>query len=68
MKIYRLLTGKDDAAFCKKVSKALSEGWELYGEPHYNGGGFLPARCAQAVIKEVTDQPFDPDKKLTDYK
>lgn len=70
MKIYRFLTGKDDVEFCKKISKALSEGWELYGDPQYafNWGGWsLSMRCGQAVTKEVADQPFDPDKPLVDY-
>jgi hypothetical protein len=31
--IYRLLTGKDDRAFCERVSEALAEGWQLYGSP-----------------------------------
>ena len=35
MLIYRFLTGEDDAAFCHRVTKALSEGWELYGPPTY---------------------------------
>jgi hypothetical protein len=30
---YRLLTGKDDRAFCERVSLALAEGWRLYGSP-----------------------------------
>ncbi len=30
---YRLLTGKDDAAFCKRVSDELARGWRLYGSP-----------------------------------
>jgi len=30
---YRLLTGPDDAGFCERVSKALEEGYELYGSP-----------------------------------
>ena len=30
---YRLLTGKDDKAFCVRVSEALEEGWQLHGEP-----------------------------------
>ncbi|WP_430391176.1 DUF1737 domain-containing protein [Dyella sp. 20L07] len=30
---YRLLTGHDDAAFCKRVSEALNLGYELYGSP-----------------------------------
>ena len=31
--IYRLLTGKDDRAFCERVSEALVQGWRLYGSP-----------------------------------
>lgn len=31
--IYRLLTGKDDRAFCERVSEALEQGWRLYGAP-----------------------------------
>lgn len=32
-KIYRLLTGSDDAAFCLRVGDALKEGYVLYGSP-----------------------------------
>lgn len=68
MHVYRLLTGPDDSSFCHKVTKALADGWVLYGEPKYV---FNPSnnemRCAQAVTKEVADQPYDPDKKLVDY-
>ncbi len=31
--VYRLLTGKDDRAFCDRVSEALEQGWRLYGSP-----------------------------------
>lgn len=65
--LYRFLTGGDDAAFCHKVSSALSKGWQLYGEPHYTAD---PAsgtmRCGQAVIKEI-EAAYDPEKKLSDY-
>ncbi|SEG52051.1 protein of unknown function [Bosea lathyri] len=27
--LYRYLTGPDDAAFCHRVSEALSQGWVL---------------------------------------
>jgi hypothetical protein len=30
---YRLLTGPDDEAFCRRVSEALELGYELYGDP-----------------------------------
>jgi hypothetical protein len=31
--VYRLLTGKDDRAFCERVSEALAQGWRLHGSP-----------------------------------
>jgi hypothetical protein len=52
-KIYRFLTGPDDAAFCQKVSDALAEGYELYGNPVMvvsNGERY----CGQAVIMPNT--------------
>ncbi len=70
MKIYRFLTGRDDSEFCHKVTKALSEGWELYGSPQYAFDprpAFSSMKCGQAVVKEVRDQPYDPDRKLTEY-
>ena len=66
MKAYRLLTGDDTSAFCHKVSKALSDGWELYGDPAYAydaANGVM--RCAQAITKEVKG-PYDPNQKLGD--
>ena len=30
---YRVLTGKDDAAFCVRVTEALDLGYALYGSP-----------------------------------
>jgi len=64
MKLYRLLTEDDTAAFCHKVTAALNKGWALYGEPSYafdatNG----VMRCAQAVTKEVAGD-YSPDLKL----
>jgi len=48
---YRLLTGTDDRAFCERVSKALEEGWVLYGEPRmtYDFWG-AKMKVAQAVV------------------
>ncbi len=64
MRAYRLLTGEDSSEFCHKVTKALADGWELYGSPAY---GFDAAngimRCAQAVVKDV-EGDYDPDKRL----
>ena len=30
---YKLITGKDDAEFCSRITKVLNEGYELYGSP-----------------------------------
>lgn len=54
MKVYRYLTGKDDVHFCARVSKALNEGYALYGVPTmtFNGTDVI---VGQAIIKEVAD-------------
>ena len=46
---YRLLTGPDDRSFCERVSKALEEGYELYGSPSISISGDRVV-VAQAVI------------------
>jgi hypothetical protein len=68
MLIYRFLSGEDDSAFCHKVTKALSEGWELHGSPSYAYDAMSKKmRCGQAITKVVRDQPYDPERKLADY-
>lgn len=54
MKLYRFLTGFDDAAFCKRVSEALNKGWELHGPPSLTFDS-VQGRviCGQAVVKQV---------------
>jgi len=51
---YRLLTGKDDASFCRRVSEALDMGYVLYGSPAatFNGQQVI---VAQAVIWPSVD-------------
>lgn len=46
---YRVLTGPDDAEFCRRVSEALENGYELHGSPALtsNGGRVI---VAQAVV------------------
>jgi hypothetical protein len=64
MLAYRLLTEEDTSAFCHKVTKALADGWQLYGDPTYafdHTTGKM--RCGQAVTKEV-DAAYSPDVKL----
>lgn len=55
MKLYRYLTGKDDVNFCARVTKALNEGYELYGSPTmaFNGTDVI---VGQAIIKQVEDE------------
>ncbi len=47
--IYRLLTGQDDAVFCRRVSDAIAQGYLLYGSPAatFNGQNVI---VAQALI------------------
>lgn len=64
--LYRFLTGPDDSSFCHKISNALNDGWELYGNPCYvtdpNSGKL---QCGQAVTKTASKE-YDPDKSLGD--
>jgi len=66
MKVYRYLTGKDDAAFCHRVTKALNLGWQLYGNPtltfDQNKGEVI---CGQAITKEVEGRTYDPAMDLS---
>jgi len=47
--IYRMLTGPDDEAFCRRVSDQIKIGYKLYGSPTatYNG---MTVIVAQALI------------------
>ncbi|SEJ34604.1 hypothetical protein SAMN05660742_10647 [Propionispira arboris] len=46
---YRLITGKDDASFCERISALLENGYEICGSPAltFNGNDVI---AAQAVI------------------
>ena len=54
-KVYRYLTGKDDVNFCAKVTKALNEGYELYGAPTMTFNG-VDVLVGQVVIKDVESE------------
>lgn len=47
--VYRILTGVDDASFCRRVSEAVALGYALYGSPAatFNGSSVI---VAQALI------------------
>ena len=55
MKVYRYLTGKDDVNFCARVTKALNDGYELYGSPTITFNG-IDVIVGQAIMKEVADE------------
>ncbi|MCO5993804.1 DUF1737 domain-containing protein [Actinoallomurus rhizosphaericola] len=54
---YRVLTGPDDASFCRRVSEALDLGYELHGSPAvtFNGDRVI---VAQALVR-----PADTDAR-----
>ena len=66
LKVYRYLTGKDDAAFCHRVTEALNTGWQLYGQPTLT---FDQKRgeviCGQVITKEIGDKKYDPQMDLS---
>ncbi|HEV7207620.1 MAG TPA: DUF1737 domain-containing protein [Mycobacteriales bacterium] len=47
--VYRLLTGSDDDAFCRRVSEALALGYRLHGGPTMTISG-KGLRVGQVVI------------------
>lgn len=64
MKLYRLITGTDDSAFCHRVTEALNNGWDLHGAPSISFNTAEGAAiCGQAVVKEA-DGAYSPDMKL----
>ena len=68
MKLYRFLTGPDDAAFCHRVTDALNKGWQLAGSPALTFDA-LHGRviCGQPVVKEVDGVDYTPDIKLGEW-
>jgi len=65
MNLYRYVTGPDDAAFCHRVTKALNDGWQLYGCPTLafdaKTGRVV---CGQAITKDVPGKTYSPDTDL----
>ncbi len=61
MKVYRYLTGKDDVNFCARVTKALNDGYELYGSPTMTFNG-IDIIVGQAMMKEVADESEMPQR------
>jgi hypothetical protein len=68
MTVYRFLTGPDDAAFCHRVTQALSAGWSLYGSPTLTFDA-VKGRviCGQAITKDVEGGEYSPDMNLSEF-
>jgi hypothetical protein len=66
MRLYRYLTGPDDATFCHRVTAELNKGWQLYGQPTLT---YDPEKkrviCGQAIIKDAPGE-YSPDLKLSE--
>ncbi|MGY9056217.1 MAG: DUF1737 domain-containing protein [Alphaproteobacteria bacterium] len=65
MRAYRYLTGKDDSAFCHRVTAMLNNGWELHGSPTLTFDAEKGhAVCGQAVVKDVPGVEYEPGMEL----
>jgi hypothetical protein len=51
---YRLLTGPDDAEFCRRVSAALAEGYRLHGSLAVTFDGQRVIVAQAVVLDDVT--------------
>ena len=60
MRRYRFITGPDDRSFCDRITEALNDGWELYGDPSLT---FDAAKgrviCGQAIVREEAPSTAD---------
>ncbi|MBX9459069.1 MAG: DUF1737 domain-containing protein [Rhizobium sp.] len=67
MKVYRFITGPDDASFCHRITAALNNGWELSGSPSLTFNTETRQVVAgQAVVKDVPGKDYDPGMKLSE--
>jgi hypothetical protein len=66
MRLYRYLTGPDDASFCHRVTAEINKGWQLYGQPTLT---YDQERkrvvCGQAIVKDAPGE-YTPDVKLSE--
>ena len=67
MKVYRFLTGPDDASFCHRVTEALNKGWSLQGSPSLTFNAQTgQVICGQAIFKDVEGKDYSPEMKLSE--
>ncbi|WP_237152638.1 DUF1737 domain-containing protein [Oryzibacter oryziterrae] len=68
MKLYRFITGPDDATFCHRVTAALNKGWQLAGSASLTFDAVQGRTiCGQPVVKEVEGVDYTPDIKLGEW-
>ena len=68
MKLYSMITGPDDDQFCHRVSKALSNGWQLAGSASLTYDAKRErTMCGQPVTKDVPNEDYREGIKLGDY-
>jgi hypothetical protein len=66
MKLYRFLTGPDDDSFCHRVSAALNNGWQLYGQPTLTYDHDKKRMiCGQVITKDAPGE-YKPGIKLSE--
>ena len=66
MKLYRYLTGPDDASFCHRVTEALNGGWTLHGAPTLTfDAAAQRVVCGQAIVKDVDGVDYAPEMDLS---
>ena len=57
MRLYRFLAGPEGFAFNQRVSLAMQEGWEPWGDPVMTYDPLLKVMMiGQAIIKETHDE------------
>ena len=66
MKLYRLITGKDDSKFCMRISTLLNKGWKLHGAPSlsHDGNSII---AGQALTKKIKNKKFTDKINLDSY-
>ena len=58
---YRCVTGPDDGTFDQRVSEAISNGWQLYGNATMAfDAASQRVICGQSMVKDVPGKTYEP--------
>lgn len=55
---YRLITGKDDSEFCKRISGLIDDGYILYGSPSLTFNGEYVVAAQAVILPEVSEPEY----------